>query len=187
MRIFLIIAAGALVAACGAQAEHAMADRPILDPSATVSAPAAPYDAERDAHAEMDAAFARAQADGKRVLASFGGNWCPDCRILAGMMQIPQFAAFLDAHYEVVKIDVGRYDRNMDVAARFGFADLDGVPTIAIATADGRIVNAGTAAEWRTARERDPQEALDYFARYAIENPAEDAARVRPRAESGEG
>lgn len=183
MRIILIIAAGAVAAACGAQAEHDMADRPILDSNVQVSAPEAPYDAGLDAHAAVDAAFERARADGKRVLVNFGGNWCPDCRILSGMMEIPAFAAFLDAHYEVVKIDVGRYDRNMDVAARFGFAGLDGVPTIAVADADGRIVNTGAAAEWRTARERDPQEALDYFARYAIEAPAAGAARVRPRPE----
>jgi thiol-disulfide isomerase/thioredoxin len=177
MRRIALAAAFAFLAACSPQTGDtaAMADRPILPAGAEIIAPDAPYSAERDAHADVDAAFARAAERGTRVLVLFGGNWCPDCRILSGFMEIPEFSAWLDETYEVVKVDVGRYDRNMDVAARFGFAELEGVPTVVVADAEGRIVNRGTSAEWRTARERTPQEALDYFARYAIEAPSADA------------
>ena len=157
----------------------AAAPPPQIPEDAEVDAPDAPYDERADAVAAVDAAFDRAQSSGKRVAVIFGANWCPDCRILSGMMQLPTFEAFLDAHYELVKVDVGRYDRNQDLVQRFGFSQgLEGVPTVVITTAEGAVVNAGTAAEWRTARERDPQEALDYFHRFAFERPAEDARQV---------
>ena len=168
---------GALaLAACGSEPEALT--RPVIADGANVVAPEAPYDAALDAQAGVDAAFAQAQAEGKRVLVKFGGNWCPDCRILAGMMELPAFAAFIDQAYVVVSVDVGRYDRNMDVVERFGFEALEGVPTVVVATADGHVVNRASAAEWRTARERDPQEAADYFFELATQAPPTDADRV---------
>ncbi len=157
----------------------AAAPPPQIPEDAEVDAPDAPYDERADATAAVGAAFDRAEASGKRVAVIFGANWCPDCRILSGMMNLPTFEAFLDAHYELVKVNVGRYDRNQDLVQRFGFAQgLEGVPTVVITTAEGAVINAGTAAEWRTAREREPQEALDYFHRFAFERPAEDARQV---------
>lgn len=134
-----------------------------------------PYSAEADAHGELDAAYERAAARGTRVLVKFGGNWCPDCRIFAGMLELAPVRAYADAHYEIVAVDVGRYERNMDVVARFGLGALEGVPTVIITTADGEIINTGTSAEWRTARERNPQDVLDYLTRYAEAPVPEDA------------
>ena len=45
----------------------------------------------------------------------FGANWCPDCRILDGTLQIPTIQKFINAHYDVMHIDVGRYDKNMEL------------------------------------------------------------------------
>ncbi|MEO1038445.1 MAG: thioredoxin family protein [Pseudomonadota bacterium] len=177
MRAFaLALFAGGMLAACGQQP----ADPPRIAEGSVVTAPAEPYDVTADATAQLDAAFARAAENDTRVLVKLGANWCPDCRILSGMMQLPAFAQMLNERYEVVLIDVGRYDRNQDLVQRLGFSEgLEGVPTVVIATADGQVINPGAAAtEWRTARERDPQEALDYFHRYALEPVPTDAARV---------
>ena len=35
-------------------------------------------------------------------------------------MAQPEVAAFVRAHYELVTIDIGRYDRNMQIPARYG-------------------------------------------------------------------
>ncbi|MFN7177045.1 MAG: thioredoxin family protein [Thermaurantiacus sp.] len=167
--ISLILAFGLL--ACSPQAEE-------IDVSELeVTAVDEPYDAEADAHGELDAAFERAQARGTRVLVKFGGNWCPDCRIFAGMLELAPVRAYADAQYEIVAVDVGRYERNMDVVTRFGMDELEGVPTVIITTATGEIINTGTSAEWRTARERNPQDVLDYLVRYA-EAPVPDNAAV---------
>src|SRR6478672_8222530 len=57
-----------------------------------------PYDEQANATAQVDAAFKRAKQTGKRVLIDFGGNWCPDCRILAGVMKLPEVRSFIDSH-----------------------------------------------------------------------------------------
>ena len=49
-----------------------------------------PYDTNADATAAVDAAFARAKQDGKRVLIDMGGNWCGDCIVLANLMLLPE-------------------------------------------------------------------------------------------------
>lgn len=178
-RLAAPVLVAAIMAACSpAPEEDAMDTLPSIDEVVAVEAP---YDPQADAHGALDAAFEAAAANRTRVLVKFGGNWCPDCRIMAGMLEIPVIAGFLEAQYEYVAIDVGRYDNNMDVVARFGLEELEGVPTIIIATADGEIINAGTAAEWRTARERDPQDVLDYLRRYAASPVPERATRAETR------
>ena len=53
-------------------------------------------------------------------------------------------AASWTAHYEVVAVDVGRFNRNLQIPARFGITKrLEGVPTLLIATPDGKLVNGG--------------------------------------------
>jgi len=68
----------------------------------------------------VNAAFARAKKNGKRVLIDLGGNWCPDCIVLANLMQLPELKRFLAAHFEIVSVDVGRFDKNLQIPARFG-------------------------------------------------------------------
>lgn len=129
---------------------------------------AEPYDRDLNVAGALDAAFERARRGRTRVLAKFGGAWCPDCRVLAGMMTIPVIASLLDRRFEVVAIHIGRYDANMDAPARFGLTDgLEGAPAVVIAAADGTVVNAERIYHWRTARNRTAQELADYLAAYA--------------------
>lgn len=129
---------------------------------------AEPYDLALDAGAALDAAFERARRGGTRVLAKFGAAWCPDCRVLAGMMAIPAIASLLDRRFEVVTIGVGRYDLNMDLPARFCLNDgLEGVPALVIADTRGQVLNGGSIYDWRTARSRTPQDLADYLSKFA--------------------
>jgi thiol-disulfide isomerase/thioredoxin len=126
-----------------------------------------PYVEKADAKAAVAAAFARAKASGKRVLVDFGGNWCPDCRILAGVMDLPEMRPFLAANYEIVSVDVGRFDKNLDVVKSLGVEKLRGVPTIVIAEPDGRPVNVANSAELADARSMTPQSLADWLAKWA--------------------
>src|SRR5579864_8096359 len=74
-----------------------------------------PYDESADAARQVAQATARARAEGKKLLIDLGGNWCPDCRVLAGVMALPEVAAFVRRHYVVVTVDIGRMDRNLDI------------------------------------------------------------------------
>lgn len=130
-----------------------------------LSVPDAPYDTSADADRDVARAFAQARAENKRVLIDLGGNWCGDCRVLAGIMELPEVQRFLDAHYVVVSVDVGRFNRNLQIPARFGITGrLEGVPAVLIASPDGRLVNVNHIAALVDARSMSPQDIVNWLA-----------------------
>jgi len=133
-----------------------------------VAVPERPYDENANADSMVESAFARAQVAHKRVLIELGGNWCADCRILAGVMALPELRQFLEAHYVVVRVDVGRFNRNLQIPARFGITQrLEGVPSVLIADPDGTLVNKGHTAALADARSMTPQAIADWLAQWA--------------------
>jgi thiol:disulfide interchange protein len=127
-----------------------------------------PYDEAANADAQVAAAFARARKSHKRVLIDLGGNWCPDCIVFANFIQLPEMRRFMADHYEKVVVDVGRFDRNLQIPARFGFkARLAGVPMILVATPDGKLVNGTDVFAATDARHMTPQALASYLAKYA--------------------
>jgi hypothetical protein len=127
-----------------------------------------PYDEKANADAAVDAAFARAKQSHKHVLIDLGGNWCGDCIVFANILRLPEVKAFVDKHYEVAVVDVGRFNKNLQVPARFGITKrLEGVPAVLIATPEGQLVNAGHVAALADARHMTPQAIADWLAKYA--------------------
>lgn len=128
-----------------------------------------PYDESANADQAVAAARARALTAHKRLLIDLGGNWCLDCRILAGTMRLPEIAAFVAAHYEVVTVDVGRFDKNGQIAARYGIRGrLAGVPAVLIVDPrTDRLVDAGHETALSDARSMTPQALADWLARWA--------------------
>ncbi len=128
-----------------------------------------PYDEAADANAQLNKALARAKAGKKLLLVKMGGNWCGDCRILQATMDLPEMKTFLDRHYEMVSIDVGRMDKNLQIPARFGVKDkLEGVPAILIVDpATGRqLVARADVAALADARRMTPQALANWLAKY---------------------
>jgi thiol-disulfide isomerase/thioredoxin len=165
MKIFVLAVAAVLIAM---PALAVPAPRVGIDSFAKLNPPQTPYDTAADANHTVDAAFARARKSHKRVLLDLGGNWCGDCRILAGLMELPQMRRFLAAHFEIVSVDVGRFDTNLQIPARFGFTQrLLGVPTVLIATPDGKLVNGNDVFALADARHMQPQAVADWLAKWA--------------------
>lgn len=135
---------------------------PRLDPSLVPGAPK-PYDESADATKVLDAAIDRARHSGKKLLIDFGGNWCPDCRMLAGVLDLPPVTQWANGEFEVVLIDVGRMNKNLDLAARFG-AKITAVPTVLIATPDGKVLNAGEVYALSDDRSMSAQAVVDKLA-----------------------
>lgn len=128
-----------------------------------------PYDEHADAKARVAAARARAKANHKLLLIDLGGNWCLDCRLLAGTMDLPELQRFLAAKYEIVTVDIGRFDKNLDIPAHYGLRDrLKGVPSVLIV--DPRtdtLRNPGRTAALADARSLTPQALADWLAGWA--------------------
>jgi thiol-disulfide isomerase/thioredoxin len=130
-----------------------------------VYVPEYPFNEYADADSDVANAFVKARAQNKRVLIDLGANWCADCRILAGIMELPEVKRFLDAHFVVVVVDVGRFNRNLQIPARFGITQrLEGVPSVLIASSDGRLINANHTEALVDARSMSPQDIVNWLA-----------------------
>ncbi len=138
----LLGAIAALLIAAPASAFAAKAPTVALKSLADLPTPLPyPYDEKADAEADLAAALKRAKKAHKLTLIDFGGNWCPDCRIFAGVIEQPDVKRWVDKHYEVVTVNVGRYDKNMQIPARYGVDKLKGVPSFLVVDGDGKLVN----------------------------------------------
>jgi hypothetical protein len=72
------------------------------------------------------------------------------------------------AHYELVAVDVGRFNRNLQIPARYGLTKrLEGVPALLIVTPDGKLVNGNDVFATASASEMTPKSVADYLAKYA--------------------
>tara|TARA_Y100000748_G_scaffold191433_1_gene160273 strand:+ start:135 stop:563 length:429 start_codon:yes stop_codon:yes gene_type:complete len=99
----------------------------------------------------------------KQPVLIFGANWCPDCRIFSGTINIPKINSFIEKNYEILYIDVKRYEINMSLMEEYGIPSQEGVPRVLVFDYDKNLINNTTTAEWRTARDRSAQEIFNFF------------------------
>ena len=127
-----------------------------------------PYDEAANADAQVARARARAKATGKLLLIDLGGNWCGDCRILAATMERPELKAFVDRRYQLVMVDVGRFDKNLQIPAHWGITErLEGVPALLVVDPrTDRLLDAGRVSALQDARNMSPQALADWLAQW---------------------
>ncbi len=126
-----------------------------------------PYDPSADAKADVRDAFAAAARAHVPVLVVFGANWCPDCRVLDMALKGGKSAALVARDFRVVKVDVGRFDRNLDVAERYGVPIRKGIPAVAVVSPGGRVVYATREGELADARRMGEDGLYEFFKRVA--------------------
>jgi thiol-disulfide isomerase/thioredoxin len=92
------------------------------------------------------------------VLVDFGGNWCPDCKVLDINLHRPEAAALLKEGYVLVHVNVGEkgITDNFEVAERYGIPLKKGVPALAVLDGDGRVVHSQKNGEFESMRKLDP-------------------------------
>lgn len=122
-----------------------------------------PFEESRDAHADVDAALARAEERGTKALIVMGGNWCHDSRGFASVLERPETAKLIEENFELVWVNVGMKVLNQDVAQRFGLEGTPGTPTVVVARPDGTVLNLEDAPTWRNAASREPGDIHQYF------------------------
>ena len=93
-----------------------------------------------DARADIAAATAAAKRDGKHVILDFGADWCPDCRVLDVVLKDPVVKPFVDANFHIVRIDVGRRDRNGDLVEKYRATSGDWIPALVALDSSGEII-----------------------------------------------
>jgi thiol-disulfide isomerase/thioredoxin len=125
-----------------------------------------PYDESADADAQVKAGLAQARASHRLLLVDLGGNWCPDCRLLAALMRQPELARFVEAHYVVVPVDVGRMNKNLQIPARWNVDAVTGVPSVLIVDAHRRLLDKEHVQALSDARHMSPQALADWLAQW---------------------
>ena len=127
-----------------------------------------PYDEAADADAAVAKAKAKAKASGKLLIVVLGGNWCGDCRILTATVDRPDLKAFVDRHYETVLVDVGHFDKNLQIPAHYGITErLEGVPALLIVDPKtDKLLDGGHVSALQDARHMTPQALADWLAQW---------------------
>jgi thiol:disulfide interchange protein len=109
-----------------------------------LQAPAQPnpqlYRADANAAQDIRRALANAVQQHKNVLVDFGGNWCIDCHVLENAFHQPRIAPLLNSNYIVVHVDVGKYDKNLELAKKYHVNLEKGVPSLAVLDAQGKVL-----------------------------------------------
>jgi thioredoxin 1 len=127
------------------------------------------YPAVSAANADIAAALKEAAATHRRVIVDFGGDWCPDCKVLDLRFHEPTNAALLQRHYVVVRVNVGNngIKENFDVAERYGIPLRKGVPALAVLDSDGRVVYSQKNGEFESMRSTDRNSVTDFLRKWA--------------------
>jgi thioredoxin 1 len=133
--------------------------------SAAVLAATLPYDASADAKMDVQHALIAAKSSHKPVLIVFGANWCEDCRALDRAIKRGKSAALLARSFNIVKVDVGNFDRNLDVVAAYGNPIKKGIPAAVVVSVDNQVLYATKAGELANARHMSATGIYDFFRR----------------------
>ena len=123
------------------------------------------YDEKADARADIAAALARAQRDNRRVLVQWGANWCGWCKKLHALCsENAEVRQELLYEFDVVRVDVGQFDKNMDIAAGYGAALKDtGIPYLTVLAADGKVLVNQDTGSLEAGPNHDPAKVLAFL------------------------
>ena len=132
---------------------------------AYAAGPPAIYDEGADAKAAIRATLAEAEKARLPVLVVFGANWCGDCRMLDATFKNGPSAPLIAKSFKVVKVDVGRFDRNVDIAETYRVPLKKGIPAVAVLSPEGKLIYATEGGELADARKMGDQGVYDFFTR----------------------
>ena len=99
----------------------------------------------------------------KQSIVIFGANWCPDAKFLEAVMQLPTVKNFLEKYVNILSIDLGEYEINMELFNFFDSDIKDGIPRVFIMDKRGLNINLDSNDTMRKARQLSAQEIFNYF------------------------
>jgi thioredoxin 1 len=130
--------------------------------AAQLPAASLPYDETANAAADVQHALAAAHSSRRDVLLVFGANWCPDCRDLDKALNGSSHA-LIAGRFQIVKVDVGQFDKNLELANQYGNPIGKGIPAVVVLSPDNRILYSSKAGELANARRMGDQGIYDFL------------------------
>ena len=143
----------------------------LLSCAAAVHAAAPIYDEGADARADIAAALVQAQKASVPVLVVFGANWCGDCQVLDMALRSGSSAPLIQSQFRLVHVNVGRFDRNVELAASYAVPLKQGIPAVAVLSPAGKLLYATKAGELADARHMGEQGIYAFFEKVARQQP----------------
>ena len=131
-----------------------------------------PYNGTEVSNAQLEKFISASLNQEKLPVVILGANWCADAQCLEAIMQLPSVAQFIAEHYEVIHIDLGEYDINMDLIKYLGMPSQEGIPRVFILDLQGEPINLETNDKWRSARQSYPKDIFDYFQSFIKKRPS---------------
>ena len=131
--------------------------------STVVVAATRPYDESVDAKAAVQQSLDAAKTDNLPVLVIFGANWCADCRALDAALKTGRTAELMARDFHVVKVDVGNFNRNLDVDRAYGDPIRKGIPAAVVLSPDAQVLYATRGGELADARRMGEGGIHDFF------------------------
>jgi protein disulfide-isomerase len=122
-----------------------------------------PYDESADAKAAVQDALGAAKKSQVPVFVIFGANWCEDCRALDLAIKSGRSAELLARQFKVVKVDIGNFDRNLDLVAAYGNPIKKGIPAAVILSPSNEVLYATRAGELADARRMSESGIYDFL------------------------
>ena len=119
-----------------------------------------------EAQTDLKSALAQAKRERKRVIVDFGGNWCIDCHVLDIYFHDAQNLPLLQDGFVLVRVNIGEYDQNLDLAANYGIPLKKGVPALAVLTADGRLLYSQRVGEFEAMSRMDSASVTSFLTRW---------------------
>ena len=124
-----------------------------------------PYDELADAKADIKAAQVEAKRAKLPLIVVFGANWCGDCKMLDTSFKTGAAAPLMEKNFRVVKVNVGRFDHNVDIAEGYGVPLKKGIPAVAVLSEDGKPIYVTQSGELADARAMGDAGIYEFFAK----------------------
>jgi thiol:disulfide interchange protein len=124
------------------------------------------YSAEVDPKAEIASALKQASLEHKRVILDFGGDWCGDCQVLDIYFHQSPNLELLDKNFLLVHVDIGKFDKNLDIPEKYNIPLKKGVPALAVLDAGGKLLYSQQAAEFGDMRYMYSTSVTDFLNRW---------------------
>ena len=131
-----------------------------------------PYNETADAKLEIKQTLAHAAPTNTPVIVVFGANWCGDCKMLDSAMKHGASAPLLSRDFKVVKVNVGHFDKNLDVAKSYGVPLSNGIPAVAIISPRNEVLYVTREGELANARKMGDKGIYEFFKRVTIATKA---------------
>ena len=131
-----------------------------------------PYNETADSKLEIKQALTQGATTNTPVIIVFGANWCGDCKMLDSAMKKGASAQLLSRDFKIIKVNVGRFDKNLDVAKTYGVPLEKGIPAVAIVSAKNKVLYVTREGELANARRMGDNGIYEFFKRVTAETLA---------------